>query len=270
MFGDVLVSCGETVLMSGQNIANLNAKRDQLSIDEQEWLLRVDVAAACRLAAFYGWDDQIATHITARLPGDGHRFLINPFGTYFEEITASSLAVLDEVGRSEGGEPVNVAGFMVHSSVHMGRDDARAVIHLHTNEAIAVGVSPTGLRNYSPFSMLVSPVAYHDWEGVVINPDERERMQADLGESNVMLLRNHGLLTVGETMAQAFQRAYFLQRACEIQLQAAVLGADLIEQPDSMTQLVNEQVSSSFGKSSQMNWDALLRKLDRMDPSYRD
>jgi len=237
--------------------------------EEQEWQLRVDVAAACRLAALYGWDDQIATHITARLPGPGHRFLINTFGTYFEEVTASSLSVLDEQGKSESGEPVNLAGFMVHSALHMGREDAKAVVHLHTTAAIAVSCARGGLRNYSPFSMLVHPLAYHDWEGVVVESSERERLQNDLGASNAMLLRNHGLLTVGETMAQAFQRAYFLQRACEIQLAAQVQSDELIEQPVSMSELVQQQQSKNFAGSSMLNWGALLRRLDRIDPSYR-
>jgi len=242
---------------------------DRTEIDEQEWQLRVDVAAACRLAALYGWDDQIATHITCRLPGEGHRFLINTFGTYFEEVTASSLSVLDENGQSQNGEPVNLAGFMVHSALHMGREDAKAVVHLHTTAAIAVSCSPGGLRNYSPFSMLVHPLAYHDWEGVVVESSERERLQADLGNSDAMLLRNHGLLTVGETMAQAFQRAYFLQRACEIQLAAEVQRGDLIEQPVSMSELVQSQQKKNFAGSSALNWAALLRRLDRADPSYR-
>lgn len=244
--------------------------RQSKSTDEEEWRLRVDVAAACRLAALYGWDDQIATHITARLPGGGHRFLINPFGSYFEEVTASSLTILDEAGRPEGDEPVNLAGFMVHSAIHMHREDAHAVIHLHTNAGIAVGLSPAGLRNYSPFSMLLDPLAYHDWEGVVVDPNERGRLASDLGESNAMLLRNHGTLTVGATIAQAFQRAYFLQRACEIQVQAAALGTDLIEQPASVSALVKSQAGANFGSSSDLNWGALLRRLDRVDPSYRN
>lgn len=257
--------------MSVLQLDRQNNPREGRATEEEEWRLRIDVAAACRLAALYGWDDQIATHITARLPGEGHRFLINPFGTYFEEVTASSLTILDEQGRPENGdEPVNLAGFMVHSAIHMGREDARAVVHLHTTAGIAVGVSPAGLRNYSPFTMLVEPVAYHSWEGVVVDPSERERLASDLGESHVMLLRNHGSLTVGETMAQAFQRAYFLQRACEIQLAASVLGNDLIEQPAAMTALVKQQQNKNFSGSSNMNWAALLRRLDRIDPSYRN
>ena len=240
---------------------------DQCS-EDAEWQLRVDVAAACRLAALYGWDDQIATHITARLPGAGHRFLINTFGTYFEEAAASSLSVLDEHGQSAGGEPVNLAGFMVHSAIHLGREDAKAVVHLHTTAAIAVSCARGGLRNLSPFSMLVHPLAYHDWEGVVVESSERERLQQDLGNSNAMLLRNHGLLTVGETMAQAFQRAYFLQRAC--QLAALAQGDELIEQPVAMSELVQQQQSKNFAGSSMLNWAALLRRLDRIDQSYRN
>jgi len=256
--------------MSVVKLDSQSARTEDRYSEEAEWQLRVDVAAACRLAALYGWDDQIATHITARLPGTGHRFLINTFGTYFEEATASSLSVLDENGQSAGGEPVNVAGFMVHSAIHLGREDAKAVVHLHTTAAIAVSCSRGGLRNLSPFSMLVHPLAYHDWEGVVVESSERERLQQDLGSSNAMLLRNHGLLTIGETMAQAFQRAYFLQRACEIQLAALSQGDELIEQPVAMSELVQQQQSKNFAGSSMLNWGALLRRLDRIDPSFRN
>ena len=240
------------------------------SVDEQEWALRIDVAAACRLVALFGWDDQIATHITARLPGAEPRFLINPFGLFFAEVTASSLQVLDVNGQSSSGGRVNVAGFMVHSAVHMNREDAHAVIHLHTVEGIAVGVSSRGLRNLSPYSMAVDPVAYHDWEGLVVNDDERAPLASDLGDSAVMLLRNHGSLAVGETMAQAFTRAYYLQRACEIQIAASSLGTDLIQQPSSVSQLVRAQSSSNFNDADQMVWDGMIRRLDRTDPSFRN
>jgi ribulose-5-phosphate 4-epimerase/fuculose-1-phosphate aldolase len=238
--------------------------------DAEIWQLRVDVAAACRLAALFGWDDQLATHITVRLPGEGHRFFINPFGMYFEEVTASSILEIDENGNAVSGAPVNLAGFMVHSAIHMNRPDARAVVHLHTIAGIAVGCSPRGLRNLSPYSMLVQPVAYHDWEGVVVDESERARLASDIGSSVALMLRNHGTLTVGETMGQAFHRIYQLQRACELQLAALTQGDDLIEMTQEMTERVQGQVGSKFGKAIAMNWDALLRKLDRIDPSYRD
>jgi len=255
--------------MSVHKLDPNRSDQSNMSADEAEWRLRVDVAAACRLAALYGWDDQIATHITARLPGEGHRFLINPFGFYFEEVTASSLMILDEHGNADREGPLNLAGFTVHSAIHMNREDAHAVVHLHTVAGIAVSASKGGLRNISHNTMMVYPVVYHDWEGVVINPDERGRLARDIGTANAMLLRNHGSLTVGRTMAEAFQRAYFLQRACEVQVAAAAQG-DLIEQPDSISELVQRQTSTKFADSSMLNWEALLRKLDRLDPSFRN
>ncbi len=245
-------------------------KDNAQSVEAQEWALRIEVAAACRLIALYGWDDQISTHVTARLPGSGSHFLINPFGLYFDEVTASSLQVLDETGHSREGGRVNVAGFMVHSAIHMNRQNAHAVVHLHTIAGMAVGASAPGLRNLSPYSMAIDPVAYHDWEGLVINDDERARLAADLGDSAAMLLRNHGSLTVGETMAQAFTRAYYLQRACEVQVAAGGLRGSLIEQSSTLSQLVQGQSSATFNDAYQLNWNALIRRLDRVDPGFRN
>jgi ribulose-5-phosphate 4-epimerase/fuculose-1-phosphate aldolase len=152
----------------------------------------------------------------------------------------------------------------------MNRDDAKAVIHLHTTAGIAVGASERGLRNLSTYSMILDPVSYHDWEGVVLGPDERERLAGDMGASAAMLLRNHGSLTVGESMGVAFLRMYFLQRACEVQISAETLGDELIEQPFEMSRRVQSQVAPNFSTTTRMNWDALLRKLDRIDTSYRD
>ena len=173
--------------------------------------LRVDVAAACRLAALYQWDDHLANHVSVRVPGTDN-FLINPLGLLFSEVTAGSVLEVDEHGTTVSGRPINAAGFVVHSAVHMARPDVHAVIHLHTNETTAVGVTRSGLLNLSPFSMAVHPVAYHDWEGVTVEADERLRLAEHLAESSVMFLRNHGILAVGRTMAEAFQRAYFVQR----------------------------------------------------------
>ena len=213
-----------------------NVSTEDVAVNDADiWQLRVDLAAACRLAALYRWDDQLATHISVRIPGENHRFFINPLGLFFEEVTASSVLEIDENGHASSGAPVNLAGFLVHSALHMNREDAKAVIHLHTTAGIAVGASQRGLRNLSTFSMILDPVSYHEWEGVVLGPDERERLASDMGASAVMLLRNHGSLTVGESMGAAFLRMYFLQRACEVQISADTLGDELIEHPFEMS-----------------------------------
>jgi ribulose-5-phosphate 4-epimerase/fuculose-1-phosphate aldolase len=248
--------------------------RDQVS--PEEWALRVDLAAAYRLVAMYGWDDLIFTHISARVPGPEHHFLINPYTHMFEEITASSLIKIDIEGNkvTDTPAPVNRAGFVIHSAIHAGREDAVAVLHLHTPHGQAVSAMAEGLLPHTQTSMIAGhDVAYHDFEGIATELDERERLVADLGTKNSMILRNHGTLTVGESVPQAFLRMYFLERACEAQVLMLSAGRAGLNNPN---QGVAEKVESqSSGPGIRMlaeglAWPALLRKLDRTNPGYRD
>ncbi len=248
--------------------------RDQVS--EEEWALRVDLAAAYRLVAHYRWDDLIFTHLSARVPGPEHHFLINPYTHMFDEITASSLVKIDVDGNRvmEMRQPVNKAGFVIHSAIHMGRDDAHAVMHLHTPHGQAVSAMAEGLMPHTQTAMIARhDVAYHDLEGIATDLDERERLVADLGTRNAMILRNHGTLTVGETVAQAFLRMYYLERACEAQVMMLTAGRDgLYNPPQGVAEKVETQTNGPGMKrlAEGLAWPALLRKLDRMDPSFRD
>ncbi|MFC3093499.1 class II aldolase/adducin family protein [Alteromonas sediminis] len=233
--------------------------------------LRKDLAACYRLVAHYGWDDLVFTHISVRLPGDEPQFLINPYGMLFEEITASSLVKVDMQGNKlEDSEfPVNPAGFNIHSAVHEVRHDAQCVLHLHTNAGVAVSAQAEGLLPLSQQSLFaLSSLSYHDYEGVALNVDEKARLQADLGNTNFMILRNHGLLTCGPTIADTFLRMFVLQRACEIQLMAQA-SPNLVSVPQPILagiQAQAEQVTKGLG--GQLAWPGLLRLLDRKNPGY--
>jgi len=243
---------------------------------DAEWEVRRDLAAAYRLVALFGWDDLIFTHLSARVPGPEHHFLINPYTHMFEEITASSLVKIDLDGRKvdETAGPVNAAGFTIHSAVHMAREDAKAVLHLHTPHGQAVTAMKWGLLPHTQSAMIVHhDLAYHDYEGIATNLDERERIVADLGTKNAMLLRNHGTLTVGPTVATAFIRMYFLERACEAQVLMLSAGREGLNEPDpDVADVVRDQVTGAQMTAAveRLAWPALLRKLDRIDPSYRD
>lgn len=244
-------------------------------MSEAEWKVRVDLAAAYRLVALYGWDDLIFTHLSARVPGPEHHFLINPYTHMFEEITASSLVKIDIEGRKvdDSPAPVNAAGFVIHSAIHMAREDAAAVLHLHTPHGQAVSAMREGLLAHTQTAMIAQhDVAYHDYEGIATNLEERERLVADLGNKHSMLLRNHGTLTLGTSVAQAFLRMYFLERACEAQVMMLAAGRDALITPhDGIADVVRDQVSgTSMAMAAEMlAWPALLRKLDRIDPSFR-
>lgn len=248
--------------------------REQVS--EEEWAVRVDLAAAYRLVAHYGWDDLIFTHLSARVPGPDHHFLINPYTHMFDEITASSLVKIDVEGNRvmEARQPVNKAGFVIHSAIHMGRDDAHAVLHLHTPHGQAVSAMAEGLLPHTQTAMIARhDVAYHDFEGIATDLGERERLVADLGEKNAMILRNHGTLTVGESVPQAFLRMYYLERACEAQVLMLSAGRDgLYNPPQGVEEKVEHQTAAPGMKrlAEGLAWPALLRKLDRIDPSFRD
>jgi ribulose-5-phosphate 4-epimerase/fuculose-1-phosphate aldolase len=243
-------------------------------VSADEWSVRTDLAAAYRAVAMYGWDDLVFTHISARVPGADHHFLINPYGMMFEEITASSLVKIDLQGRKVMESPfeINPAGFTIHSAVHEAREDAHCVMHLHTMEGVAVSCQKAGLLALSQQSLFpLSSVAYHDYEGVALNPEEKVRLVRDLGDKHNLILRNHGLLTCAETVADAFLYMYILQKACEVQIRAQAGGGELIPIPQPIVDGIRAASKVVLRQSGGMiAWPGILRKLDRRDPSWRD
>lgn len=248
----------------------MSAVKQQVS--EQEWKARVDLAAAYRMVAHYGWDDLIFTHISARVPGPEHHFLINPYGMMFDEVTASNLVKVNLHGEKvmESEYDINPAGFVIHSAVHEAREDAQCVMHLHTTAGIAVSTQKQGLLPLSQQSLFaLSSMSYHDYEGVALNPDEKKRLVADLGNTNFMILRNHGLLTCADSIADAFLGMFLLQRSCEIQLQAQASGQELIPIPEQILAGIRaqaQQVTRSAGGA--LAWPGILRQLNRTNPGY--
>ena len=243
-------------------------------VSAEEWQVRVDLAAAYRLVAEYGWDDLVFTHISARVPGPEHHFLINPYGMMFEEITASSLVKVDLEGRivMESDYHINPAGFTIHSAVHAAREDALCVMHLHTDCGIAVSAQEKGLLPISQQSLFVlASLGYHDYEGLALNDEEKPRLVADLGNKTFLILRNHGLLTVGRTVADEFLSMFLLERACRIQILAQSGGGTLIPIPSSiLAQIPAQEAVVTKGGPGRLVWPGLLRKLDRMNANYQD
>lgn len=243
-------------------------------VSEAEWQARVDLAAAYRLVALYGWDDLIFTHISARVPGSEHHFLLNPYGMMFDEVTASSLVKIDLKGNKVMESPyfINPAGFTIHSAVHEARADAQCVMHLHTDYGIAVSGQKDGLLPLSQQAMFaLGSLAYHDYEGLALDEEEKPRLVADLGDKKFMILRNHGLLTLGRTGAEAFLGMFLLERACKIQILAQSGGGELARIPEDIIDRVASQMSAvTVGQGAQLTWPGLLRKLDRIDPSFRE
>ncbi|GAA5524931.1 decarboxylase NovR [Microbulbifer aestuariivivens] len=243
-------------------------------VSEAEWQLRVDLAAAYRLVAHYGWDDLIFTHLSVRIPGPEHHFLINPFGALFEEITASSLVKIDLNGEKVDESPfwVNPAGFTIHSAIHQAREDAQCVMHTHTTAGVAVSAQREGLLPLSQQSLFpLAGLAYHDYEGIAVRDDEKARLVRDLGAANFMILRNHGLLTCAPTIPDAFLAMFILQRACEIQVAALAGGQPLTAVPQAIVdKIVSEGDKVTSSQGGLLAWPGLLRKLDRIDPCYRD
>lgn len=243
-------------------------------VGEAEWALRVDLAACYRLLALFGWDDLVFTHVSARLPGPEHHFLINPYGLLFEEVTASSLVKVDRECRKQLDSPfpVNPAGFVIHSAVHEARADAGCVLHTHSAAGVAVGAQRAGLLPISQQATIaLASLGYHDYEGIALRDDEKPRLQRDLGGNAFLILRNHGLLTVGATVADAFLGHYVLQRACEIQVLAQAGGAALVEVDPRILAGVRANVEAvTRGMGGALAWPGLLRKLDRANPGYAD
>jgi ribulose-5-phosphate 4-epimerase/fuculose-1-phosphate aldolase len=242
-------------------------------VSAEEWAVRTDLAAAYRAVASYGWDDLVFTHISARVPGPDHHFLINPYGMTFEEITASSLVKVDLSGNKVMESPfeINPAGFTIHSAVHEAREDAHCVMHLHTTQGVAVSCQKEGLLGISQFSLFpLASLAYHDYEGVALNPDEKVRLVRDLGDKYTMILRNHGLLTCGPTVADTFLFMYILQRACEVQVMAQAGGAELVKiQKPILDGIVAASKAVLRQSGGMIAWPGILRRLDRADPSWR-
>ena len=243
------------------------------AVSEEEWRVRVDLAACYRLVALYGWDDLVFTHISARVPGPEEHFLINAYGLLFEEMTASSLVKVDLRGEKVMDSPydINPAGFVIHSAVHEARPDVACVLHTHTQAGVAVSAQERGLLPISQVSLFpLASLGYHDYEGVALNPEEKPRLVADLGDKTSLILRNHGLLTVGPSIPDAFLAMYVLETACRTQLLAQSGGGALREvAPGIQAGIAAQAKAVTKGLGGQLAWPALLRKLDRRDPSYR-
>src|SRR5262245_34972209 len=255
--------------------AEAHLKEVPSDMTEAERNQRVDLAACYRLVALFGWDDLVDTHISARVPGPEHHFLINPYGLMFEEITASSLVKVDLGGNllSKTDYNINPAGFTIHSAIHEVREDAGCVLHLHTPDGTAVSSCPEGLLPLNQTAQLVThDLAYHDYEGIALDHDERPRLQRDLGNKNHMLLRNHGTLTVGRSVASAFERIYHLERACSMQVRTRALGTPVhpVEEIaiEKNTELLSNRDRAEL-RATNLVWPPLLRKLDRVNPGYR-
>jgi ribulose-5-phosphate 4-epimerase/fuculose-1-phosphate aldolase len=244
------------------------------AVSDEEWQVRVNLAACYRLIASYGWDDLVFTHISARVPGPDDHFLINAYGMMFEEMTASTLVKVDLDGEIVMETPyaINPAGFTIHSAVHAARDDAGCVLHTHTKAGVAVSAQADGLRPLSQISLLpYASLSYHDYEGIALNEEEKPRLVADLGTSNFLVLRNHGLLTVGASIADAFLFMYALETACQTQLAAQSAGVPLLEINPAIVAGIQAQVEAvTRGMGGELAWPGLLRKLDRLDASYRE
>lgn len=251
-------------------------------VSDEEWNLRCELAATYRLCAQYNWTDLVFTHVSARLPDEPdkngemkERFLINPYGLFFEEITASSLVKIDLDGNICQDTPyfINPAGFTIHSAVHAARENAGCVIHVHTPYGVAVSVQKDGLKRYTQFAMQVyNDLAYHNYEGIALELDERERIVEDLGDKNLLMLRNHGTLTLGPNCAIAFLRMYFLENACKTQIlaQTGAGASDLLEESQSMANTVHLQTAPAFmtGMGDNLIWPALIRSLRRTSPGF--
>ncbi len=238
----------------------------------EEWKVRVELAALYRLVALHGWDDMIFTHISARAPGPEHHFLINPYGYFFDEMTASSLVKVDLDGNIV--EPtehmINPAGFTIHSAIHAAREDAKFVLHVHTDAGIAVAATKEGLLPISQHALIALPnLAYHDYEGIALDLDERERLVRDLGDKTALMLWNHGTLSVGETAGECWVQIFFLERACQIQVMASAQGREHLRiAPEESIETVKEQQAMARKFGGMLAWPGCLRKLDRESPGY--
>lgn len=243
-----------------------------ISCSPEEWQTRVDLAAAYRLVALFHWDDLVFTHISARVPGEHDAFLINPYGMLFDEITASSLVKVDNEGNklSESAYPVNPAGFVIHSAVHAARHDVQCVLHTHTLNGVAVSAQREGVLPISQQSIFVlASLGYHDYEGVALRDDEKPRLVNDLGDKTYLMLRNHGLMTVGATIADAFLAMYLFEAVCSIQIRAQSGAGELVRVNPAIISTARQQATQVMkGLGGGLAWPGLLRRLDRQSPGY--
>ena len=264
---DSMASMSSATALDSVEIPSLEGK-----VSESEWELRVDLACAYRMVAHYGWDDLIFTHLSVRIPGPEHHFLLNPYNLMFEEVTASSLIKVDVHGNAVEPTPfiTNPAGFTIHSAVHMAREDAQAVMHLHTPHGQAVSAQGDGLLPLTQAAMLVrEDLAYHDYEGIAVDLDERERIVADLGSKNLLILRNNGTMALGETVGEAFIRLYTLERACQAQVMALSAGDNVSNPPQGSPEVAAQQGAIGLKLAAKLlAWPALKRKAYRLDPSF--
>jgi ribulose-5-phosphate 4-epimerase/fuculose-1-phosphate aldolase len=259
--------------VSAPAIKIVKSVREQVSAEE--WQTRVDLAACYRLVALYGYTEGIANHISARVPGTHDQFLINPYGMLYEEIDASSLVKIDCDGNvlfNATDYGINTAGFVIHSAVHMARHDVECVAHTHTPAGMAVSAMECGLLPLAQTSMRFVHIAYHDFEGPAVDVDERERLVKDLGDLEAMVLRNHGLLVAGRTIGSAFNALYALERACEVQVMAMAANTKLVMPSKEVLEQTYDRFRPKPTSNRNINlaWPALLRKLDRVDTSYRN
>jgi ribulose-5-phosphate 4-epimerase/fuculose-1-phosphate aldolase len=244
-------------------------------VSPEEWQMRVDIAACYRLVALFGMNDLVYNHISGRVPGEEGHFLINPYGYAYEEVTASSLIKIDFDGKvvldSGTGYGVNLAGFVIHSAVHRARADVGCVIHTHSPAGMAISALKCGLLPLTQNAMFFGRIGYHDYEGPAVDLDEQQRLVRDLGDSAAMILRNHGLLTAGATVCEAFVVMHWLEKACQAQLQAMACNTEL-NLPDPKTvALTNERYKPGQRRRiTELEWPAMLRMLDRRDASYRE
>jgi ribulose-5-phosphate 4-epimerase/fuculose-1-phosphate aldolase len=251
---------------------NIPSLRDKVS--PEEWQQRVDLAAAYRLVAHYRWDDLVFTHLSARVPGPDHHFLLNPYGMLFDEITASSLVKVDIEGKKVSESPfeINPAGFVIHSAIHAGREDAKCVLHVHSLNGIAVSAQKSGVLPISQQATIVlSSLAYHAYEGIALRDEEKPRLVKDLGDKSFFMLKNHGLITVAENVPDAFLLLYLFEAACTIQVRAQGAGGELVEvDPRIIAGAQAQSKAVTRGAGGALAWPALLRRLDRLDPTYKE
>lgn len=259
------------------SIAAAHSRAPRVDCSEAEWQTRCELAAAYRLSAQFGWTDLLSTHISARVPGTRDEFLINPYGLLFDEITASSLVRVDQKGRMLSDTPftINPAGFVIHSCIHSARHDVECVMHTHTRDGVAVATQACGLLPATQHALVIwNQIGYHDFEGPALEPEEQARLVADLGGRQILILRNHGLLTAGRTIGEAFVQMYRIERACRMQVSAQAGGQPLIPLADAVIQRSIDAGSKifsaqGFAPEGRKEWDALVRRLDREDGAYR-
>lgn len=262
-------------MLENDALMHLLEQRKQIRhlVSAEEWQARVDLAACYRLVAHFKMTDWIYNHISVRVPGSHEHYLINPFGLLYEEITASSLVKVDVKGRlvEDVALEVNPAAFVIHGAIHQARPDIECVLHTHTRAGVGVAAQAQGLLPLSQHAFKVyNRLAYHDFEGIALDMAEQQRLVADIGTKDVLILRNHGLLTMGRTVREAFELMYYLERACEIQIAALAEKSELIIPPPSVCQRTCEQFANDSSFVKGRDWQALLRLLDRTDPSYKD